>query len=584
MKKKTIVLLLILSILVLAAASVSLWYVMQTVPSDTSRPAKLLPDDTLAMVRLFDLQKRIKTFRTSRLGRKLAQIDIEKIMREFQVSEAAKKNINRIKTTASNTADSMLFNELFGQDTAVAVLPAAMNQLPSRAYDLRGIVLISRTKHPRALVEFASKLLSVKPEYEKRNYSGYDITFFKPEEEITVYYTLANNLLLAAFDFDTLKCCLDLKIKTQKTLEDYAPYQAVIKQLISSKNQVLAYINPSLIYKQMEKTLQNTNQNKNLAPKHIDMLKQLDSLQGFQAVGYGDEDDGGKVLRAKLVAKIDTAKMSPLYAATYKFRPKENRTLMLKPSDLILYVATNSIDMGQLLAFFVNQGHENDKVAQTLKTTFKTQTGVDLDVFAKAVGHQYGIMLTNIDTRGLFPIINLVLAAETRNKEVIDNLLLSVIQRSNLNPGTERYKDTEISYLKIPLGNTFEPAYAFIDDFCVMATNRHLLKKVIDGQTPGSYLEDSSDFKVFGKAFIGKNNQIAFIKVDLLLDGLKDMLEWFGGMMTLKDEHSAKKFRILLDQGVLPLMDAVKIYKTVGVNTLYDDQQITMNSFVLTQP
>ncbi|MBW2167459.1 MAG: hypothetical protein JRG74_15665 [Deltaproteobacteria bacterium] len=118
----------IIFIVVLGLVAIGTSYLLKPAHKEV-KPAKLLPADTLLMVELVNLEKSIDGFKSGKLGQKLKEIDLTGVMQNLEVPIKAIEEYEKTKSAVLSTLDSMLFKELFGQETVLAVLPPKIDHL-----------------------------------------------------------------------------------------------------------------------------------------------------------------------------------------------------------------------------------------------------------------------------------------------------------------------------------------------------------------------------------------------------------------------------------------------------------------------
>ena len=580
MKNK--VLPLITTVIILAAAAVASWYYLRPQPETGAVPAEFLPQDTLVTLRLIDLEKSVETFQKSRLGRKLKETDIIGVMKEFEAPDEAIKKYVEIKTAVESTLDSMLFKELFGKDVLLAVLPVKSDALKEPLKALDSVVVIARTKRRTALVEFISGLLS--HEMEERTvteYNGCTITSFQADKDVDVFYTLSDGLLLAGFNLDTLKKTLDLKSDPSAALVSNPYYQTLSDHLTTQNYTSFLFNNTDTLRTNITalmKTYNDTNQPPEDEKAFKQVLKQVNNLKGFNAIGYAAYNSAENNLQSKIRLLIDKTQLAPLYASVYNYKPEKNSVLSMTPSKTLFCYWTNSIDLDTMLKYYLQEAGVKDTDVQSMKDAFKVQTGLIFDEVIQSIGNQYGVVLADIDTGGIFPIPELALVIQTENQDVLTKLVTSLTQESPMGFKEETYLDVPIKSWILPFGDMLQPSMAFLNDFCILSVNRKLLKEMIRLDKEGGGLVDSQAFKNVNKGLTDKNNSIIFVKSDIFLDKLQASADWGANMMMLKDQQAAKKIEAVLNKLIYPILDGLKMYQTIGARMVYKENVIEIDS------
>jgi hypothetical protein len=577
MKNK--LLLAVFSVLALALVCVIALYFLKPSPPVGITPAELLPEDTILAVELVDLERSIDEFKSSKLGKKLKETDLFGVLEAQGTEKTALENYAKMKSAFWASVDSLLFKELFGSRVWVAILPLPIEH-PSDLNDvLPSVVLISQTKHRTGLVDFINRIVTKKPEYKTEKYKGHEITNFELENNITVYYSLDDNYLIATFDLKTLQKCLDLKTNKQPSLANNEYYQDLSKRLAAPPYRAFAFNNTEKMYENITLLLAHLSGSDKQHKEMKQIAASLDNWKGFNALGSAAYKDGSDMLQTKLLVMFDKKQMSAEYAKIFSFQPTENRTLSFMPEEPLVYYWTNLVDSKTLLNFYLKTSNLDEKTITAMKAKFKKQTGVEFDEALQAFGNQLSFVLTNVKTGGLFPVPEMSLVLQTKNRDTVLKLVNSLIRQSKMELLEEEINGTTINYLVFPFGNDLQPAYAFMEDFFIVSINRELIKNMIGVAENGKNIASGQAFALVNKGLTDKNNIISFVKIDRLIDRIIDIFEWRDRLKALKAEKQSHKSDIAKDKIVIPVLESLQMYVAFGSRCFINDSELTVNSF-----
>ena len=86
------------ALVIIAIIGAGAWYFLKpSLEKEMAIPAELLPADTLLMVEINDLEKRIEDFKSSKLGAKLKEIDLIDVMQKLKCPPEALKKWQKVK-------------------------------------------------------------------------------------------------------------------------------------------------------------------------------------------------------------------------------------------------------------------------------------------------------------------------------------------------------------------------------------------------------------------------------------------------------------------------------------------------------
>ena len=542
-------------------------------------PADLLPHDTLLLVDLIDLEKGIDDFKKGKFGQKLKEIDLAKVMLELEVPKDVIEKYKKIESSVSSAIDSLLFKELFGQETAIAVLPIKIDhpKLEELKKALRSIVLISRPKHNADFTEFITRYLAKGSEGQVEVYGDYEIKNLNLDNDLSIYYSLADGLLIASFDSLSIKNCIHFKANQKESLAENKNYRDLRHKLVSTSIRSFVYNNTEKFCDYMLIIARSINPD---GMKPADIERSLAPFKGIKAVGYAAYDDGSDLLHDKALVLFDKCKMEPDYAKAYSFKPGENKTIQMVPEDTICYYWTNTMDTESLFNIFSEKMFPDDKARESKEAEFQKEFGSSLDEIFQALGNQFGIILTDVDMGGPIPIPKLTILFEVKNQETLVKFFESAIQKEGIGLEKEKFENVEINNIALPPGLGIQPSYVFYKGFCMVSVDRQMIKDMINVSNNGQGIIANVDFQNVNKGLTGKNNDIVFIKFDDLIDEIKELWEWQFSNITSKNKDTGAKCKIITDGVIYPFLDGLKMYKTIGSHRIIKENEIESETYL----
>ena len=205
-------------------------------------------------------------------------------------------------------------------------------------------------------------------------------------------------------------------------------------------------------------------------------------------------------------------------------------------------------------------------------------TGVSFDEVIAAFGTQASFLVTDIKTGGPFPIPVFGFLFQARDQTTIDKLIRTSVQKSQMGLEVEHAEGVTIKYVILPFGTDVQPAYAFYNGFCVVATNRQLLKEIINVDKAGGGIAGVQAFKDVNKGLPVKTNAISYFKTDVLLDKIQVIAEWGRNMSGMANPKAVEGSTVALNKLVNPVLDGLKMYQTFCAHTEFRDKEIEVNS------
>jgi hypothetical protein len=163
---------------------------------------------------------------------------------------------------------------------------------------------------------------------------------------------------------------------------------------------------------------------------------------------------------------------------------------------------------------------------------------------------------------------------QSAKPEVAEKIIQQAAGNSKMQVITDEYKSQRIIYLQLPFGSDLSPCYAYLNGYCILAVNTNMMKASIDTINNGQNITGSEAFKAIDKGLSDKNNQVAFVKFDQLMDTVPEIVRWGSSMAAYADPDKARRITPVAEQVINPLVDGLKMYKTVGFRSFIAEAKI----------
>ncbi|MBN2467909.1 MAG: hypothetical protein JXD19_07120 [Deltaproteobacteria bacterium] len=569
--KKIIALTVLVAVLGAAGAYFLFFRPCSQAPPGT--PSKLLPADTLLMVELLHLEKRINAFKNSLLAQKLQEINLVRLAEEFGAPRVVIDEFTDLKASVLSSLDSPLFRELFGRETVLAMIPIVSDQAepeaPEQIYN--NLLLFSRPQHSVDLVEFFAQFLTETPQSLTETYGSFEIKSFHLEEGIVVYYTFTDELMVASLSCSTLRSCLDLKTRSSGRLADNESYRTLRNSLERTERTTFIYGNIKALSNPLLRLAASKADHISSVP---DFKKSLSHLKGWNDFGCSTYDDGTNLLQSTIFLTFDKTAMTPASAKALRFPPEKNKTLRMIPDSTQLYYWANTFDPAALWETYTQSPSGNNVYLNWLEDFIESRLGISLDTMFQAFDSQVAFLVADIDTDGFFPIPKLTLLFEQADNETLPDIIKSLIDASGITPHREVYRGTDITFIPLPLLQHVQPSSAFFNGFWVLSVNPDGVKAVIDTYDSQKGLAANHHFSRMDCGLTANNNIITFVEINQLIDNTKNIITWANKRIPPNDRETAHKNAIIISELITPLLDGLRMYQAIGTRTVIGEDEI----------
>ncbi len=568
--KKVMIVIVVLCLVTAAGA----YYVYYRPFSKKLVADQMLPADTLATIRVDHFKQSIEKFRTSRLGTAVSNIDISTVLTALEAPTTSIQEAEDFMLRVNEILNSPWFDALFGKQVTLALLPATINNFnkPTPEEISQALVIVLRPKHPPKLLDWLKQMITRDIEVTSENYDQWVINHFELEPGVNVHYTITDGLVVLALHRRPVVRCLDTLKEPAGSLAQNPDYQAVEREFKDNSDpEVYGFVNLQELYR-----LGADMVSKNIddRPDYKFIEKQISQMGGFYAAGYAAYDDGSTVLQKKMVFMVDRAVMEPQVARMLNIKPETGAMLSMLPQSTLGFTWQNTLD----LKFYYDSLLESEDLKRediaSVNAKVQEKIGVSVEELVNSFGPQWGLALQSIKTGGFFPIPELGIFVQSAHPEVAEKIIQQAAGKSDMPILTEAYGSHQISYLQLPFGSDLSPSYAYINGYCILAVNTKIIKSYIDTINSGQNITSSDSFKAVDKGLSDKNNQLAYIKFDQLMDTVPEIIRWGSSMAAMVKPDQAGQIASVAEQVVNPLVDGLKMYKTVGFRSFIAEAKI----------
>ncbi|MCI0694561.1 DUF3352 domain-containing protein [candidate division KSB1 bacterium] len=246
---------------------------------------------------------------------------------------------------------------------------------------------------------------------------------------------------------------------------------------------------------------------------------------------------------------------SPSAAAVAAAPIIEAQMLHFIPANAIFSYATTAINPQPFWHYVTTMRAEKEAIK-----AFETRSNLNLarDLISK-MGNQLLYFFAGIDTTGPRFFWRQLLGArlhDTKGVEQYGKRLLTYLYSPKEDIQIEEYNGTRIYYVKSP--TTFEPNFAIVDGYLLMAFDRPTLRAAIDaGQKRTESIAQNSDFVAARSSLNVDENSLAYFNAENFLDNYRSYLLAYDRVTNLFDQSD-------LQMRIDPLFTLIKATAEIG--------------------
>ncbi len=556
-------------------------YYFVSIRSYRETAADFLPEDVLLVVEQKNLGSLLTDFTASRMGKAVTGMDFVKIATDLGLGSEVVTEVSDTRKEVETFLGSPLFQEFFGQEFTLALLPIAeVNLNVPEKIMASSFVCIAKPKRNSEFLKMLSSLFAGKLEQTTSAHGKHSLQQYRLSSETTLTVTSSCGLIIAALDDKLVRASLDRNDKKEKNLAQSQEYTRLHQEFTDA--QFFSFVSTPALHQQLRHLTEGFD-----ALQKEEIEKTLSPLQGWQGIAFGVWQDKGGI-RDKGIALFNKEKIDPVLAKLLAVSPTENASLSMIPADIMGYYWSNSVDMQIFWESFTREMQDSAEQVKALEQGVKTSTGLELQEIFAMFGSEAVVVLKEILTTGLVPLPNGAVFLKLEKEKDFMQLAQSQLAKTGIPTRTEEYKGVSFNILDISLHPSMQPVFAIHKGYLLMATTVDLVKKIIDSQDGKGLVSSAGFVKVNQKLNQGltakANNSISYIEIASLVTMVKGVINWGSVILALQEPEVARQAKVISEQVILPLLDGLSAYEVVATRSEIKNDTILLESTTVFTP
>lgn len=550
----------------------SVVYILVDQPEQTD-PLDLIAADSLVVV---DWKSPLEIFQRlagTSLGRAIGKLDLPLLSQAMGLNERQMAAFFSERVASWKAVmEHPLFRRLFKRRTVLALL-AGDNLTEDALTRLFSSFVVINTageelRHLRSLTDKSNGALLLPT----HSYKGFTIRGYRLNNGLPWYFATEGDLLIMAFDPAPIQQCLDrllAKIIRPQFGIRKNPVFHELRERAQGKEDLFLYVNMVGFKRSLLKTDQQPDrEGLSVTPESFTSgVLQMACFHQYRK----------KTEQWTSIVRFDPNTLRFFQKNIYLRSPVKNKKLSTMPANILVYFWSNWLDLSAWWkATCANADHEERKRADRLAALTQKYTGMGIDDFFQLFGHQVGFNVKEIKTSDFFPVPRICFCIEMAQPKKIKALMEKFI--AGLPVGRDKVDRTEVVSI-LAAGGLMQPSYAFIGNFLVIADGKDQLMDILQNQ--GDMLSQDPDFLAVDMGLRDENNLVVFARIAQIVPGLKELVSSIGTFIAIRNEQAGARSKILIDQGLLPLLDSLKLIKAESVRSYTTEGELVLHAKVL---
>lgn len=506
------------------------------------QPEQILSEDVLAYVRVNNPQEDLQKLMASPLWRTLTQLDYDSLQQKKLITAKQRFFMDWLKNELPRVSSEISFKTVLGREVVVSFY--APQQLDSDSLEAESTVLTAPW-----LEEILSNILiigRVDPQFQLIEFlSGFSNQFFQYVATESVEYkkhtiyliTLRNTNIQLGFVRIKDLLIIGLGEKTARrsidVFEGSSPSLAANKEF---KKLIQNYSKPvsGFFYGNIQETaelIKNYFNKNNLNPSKTASGEDFSkTISGLTKIGASAQ--WGKLSMFKVDFLYNAERVAPSLKQMYaSCAPRENKTVFFIPKEVLIYQWGNCIDFNYYWEEIQKEIEKKESHSSGIDSREQIKKiedilGFSIKEIALSLGDEMGGYLTNIDENSRIPIPHLVLFIKMNDQKKIEKVFKNIFDQFMMTPQEEVYSKIPIQSMVLPLGESVQPSYCFLDEYLLVGMNRQVIKESIDifrGKALSLAAQEELSKEVF--SLKRKNTGFLFLRIDKTLAKMESIIQ-----------------------------------------------------------
>lgn len=542
---------------VVAVAAGAYFYLGQDKGSDTIYPENILPEKTMALIQIKDLEDGIESIKSSKLGTSVQKINLKDTIDQLEIPVDKLKGFEEFKTQVNSEINKKAFFNFFGKDFSIALMDFdALSSENSSQNPMPGGALICRTKLDEKLsAALLKKALPEVKELGSFTYEGVKVSQLA-YEKMEFFNFVEQGYLIAATTEASAKAIIDAS-KKGKNLAQSQRFTKVVKDVQRKKSSLFCFFDAETTYEQVGKISHAIN-TKELEKFRRSLTYDIGSLAycGYKASGE----------KFALETVIDMKEKVNLPAED------PDKFASRVPAESIAFTWQNNFDLERIMKSIFTEDHQ----LKSFENRLLFETGLDPKDLYKSFSGELGFILTEIDTKGMFPIPSIAIVLNKDAGKPFEQYInmLAGKPRSKISILDKEIGGSKVNYIPVPLGESVSPCWTYMDNNFVVAINTNLVSKMQQAKDTGDNITKDSVYKFVNEGLAEKCNAITFMNNRKFFESLGDVGNSLLNFAAMQGPEYTEKGSILLKEVVTPFLEGLSMYEATGGRSYFEGNKI----------
>ncbi|HBG60924.1 MAG: hypothetical protein A2Y03_09400 [Omnitrophica WOR_2 bacterium GWF2_38_59] len=534
----------------------------------------VVAEGALVYVKASAIKDNIDRIGATKLWKEISKVDYRSLMKEAGADKKQIMMADLIISQLGSKNTKHILEYFFNDEVALLIYPSDLDlsKISDFSADtaamvieklLTNVALVFRVGEEVQFVDAISQIFNnfgAKIERGQIKHNNHTLYVIKvPDLGLEINYAKIDDVIIAGIGDVVAKRSYEvLDGKIPPLSKDARFTQASEKFTLGSDLEIYLNINKSLdllhaqarslvtlIGQQTQKAIKEDDEggdakklqeNVSLAQSRVDEF--FKQLAGFNSVAASTKWEG--IYESNFFLFFDKAQLSAEVAKTYACPASENKSINFIPEDVVVYQWANCLDLadiwGQMQKQIDNLPNADAQSAQIAAIEQSLGINIKDDIIPTFAG-EFGGYLKGINVGFLFPIPDLLLFIETKDRVKANRLMDIIIKQAPLEIKQENYSGSEFKYFITPFGEAIQPSYCFLGSHLLISASKDSIKKSIDAYNETSLsLVSNPGFRSVNIGLTDINRGVQFVSMDKFIKEIRSVINWVNVQSSTRDE------------------------------------------------
>ncbi|MCI5123694.1 MAG: hypothetical protein D3925_04255 [Candidatus Electrothrix sp. AR5] len=500
--------------------------------------ADFLPEDTVAVLSLYDMEGLSKVFPGTPIGRFLSKPVMHEMMGELGGTEEDLEKYDAFYNAVADILTSSVIRQVFGDDAVIALCPLDPERLQDNPeQELKKNLLAFGTSSTAGPISRFARMV-MRKDVRNAKIAGLDMTRIRLDDNEVLYGYDAQGIIVLAYDPERIVNAVQQK-KVGKNLRN-APSFTATEVFWKEEGQGHVYARSYLNAIRLQELASIFAQQKT-----SNMAKTVaEELAGMKSIGSLIVQTQGE-LCVRMQGERDPKLLPEKIRAKEALLGDENLALSLLQENTLLHYRLAHFDKAFFRNFLVSPRTEQQY--RELEKTVRDEVGFSLGKFLEATGPRAGISVHEIVNAGMFPLPKTVLAIQVQNRQAVGwalRKLRDTLKKQGFsNEHQEKVQGHRLYYWTIMPVEATHLAIAITDTMLYIANGESQLRTILaKKQKPETLTEQVKELGGTAGTCVATANSGAFLlRPRRLAVQIAPVANWLTDMMLANTTGSTRK-------------------------------------------